>query len=511
MSNHDGSRRRLSCILELESILEDQNLTQDEIFERSVEILPLSMQYPEIACSRIVFEEDLFLSGNFVESRWKLQSDIQLGDTRSGSVEIFYNLEKPKRDEGPFLESERAILDSISTRLGNEIERRRKEESLRIYKCIIDSARESMSFIDKNYRYRALNNAFRIASGPAEEIVGETVRKVFGDDVFENVIKPHLDRCLTGEDVNYQDWFERPGFGERFIDVFYYPFMDQWGSVVGVVALAHDITESKKLEDERKHLLDQVELKNQELEQVIYAASHDLRSPMTNIQGFTNELSYSIDDLKEHLEGSDIDEGDRKRVLKILEEEMPQSMSYIKISISKMDMLLSGLLRLSRLGRAKMESVDLDMNELIRDVVRVLETRAKEKGAVIDVDHLPNCVGDRTQIDQVFSNIIENGLKYLDPSRPGKIHVTGRRETDRVVYCIEDNGIGIEEKDLKKIFHLFSRIDPQDSNGEGLGLTIVRKIIYRHKGEISVESTPGVGSIFYISLPIVNELEEGAY
>ena len=489
----------------------DQSLTQDEVFERTVEILPLSVRYPDVACSRIVFGDDVFLSENFVESRWKLQSDIKPGDMRSGKVEIFYKLERPESDEGPFLESERAILDSISARLGKEMERRGEEESLGIYKIIIDSARESMSFIDRNYRYRALNNAFKIASGPTEDMVGGTVREVFGDHVFENVIRPHLDRCLSGEEVNYQGWFEREGLGERFMDVFYYPYFDNCGSVVGVVALAHDITDSKRLEDEKRHLLEQVELKNQELEHVIYAASHDLRSPMMNIQGFANELSYSIEDLKKHLEGSDLEGTDRKRVLGIIEEEMPQSMSYIKVSISKMDMLLCGLLQLSRLGRAKMEKVELDMNELIWDVVRVLETRAKEKGAVLDVDHLPNCVGDQTQINQVFSNIIENGLKYLDPSRPGKIHITGRRETDQVVYCIEDNGIGIEDKHLNKIFHLFSRIDPQDSSGEGLGLTIVRKIIYRHKGEISVESTPGMGSRFYISLPLVNQLEEGAY
>jgi signal transduction histidine kinase len=100
----------------------------------------------------------------------------------------------------------------------------------------------------------------------------------------------------------------------------------------------------------------------------------------------------------------------------------------------------------------------------------------------------------------MFSNLLNNALKYLDPSRPGKIHITGRQEGDRVIYCVADNGIGIPLKHQKKIFEIFHRLNPEDTIGEGLGLTIVNKIISLHGGDIWIESRPGKGSRFFISL-----------
>ncbi len=392
-----------------------------------------------------------------------------------------------------------------------EDERRRVDDSLNLFKRIIYTAKESMAFIDREYSYKALNNAFGISKGSAAEMIDASVADLFGEEVFKGTIKPNLDRCLAGEDVNYQSWFEFPDLGSRCMDIFYYPHHDSSGSVIGVAAIMHDITESKRLEDERKHLLRQVELKNQELEQVVYATSHDLRSPMVNIQGFSKELQMSLDDLKGILKGLDLDKDSRGGLDKIIEEDIPKSFDYIHVSISKMDLQLKGLLRLSRLGREAVNIVDLDMNRIMSNIKQVLETRTKEKGAKLDIDYLLPCMGDERQINQVFSNLIENSLKYLDPERPGRIRVSGRGEKDRVVYCVEDNGIGIEPKNQKMVFNLFSRIDTKGTSGEGLGLTIVKKIVYRHGGEIWVESKPGSGSRFYVSLPIANKRRNGEY
>ena len=113
---------------------------------------------------------------------------------------------------------------------------------------------------------------------------------------------------------------------------------------------------------------------------------------------------------------------------------------------------------------------------------------------------LPSCFGNDDQITQMFSNLLNNALKYLDPSRPGKIHITGRQEGDRIIYCVADNGIGIPVKYQKRVFEIFHRLNPEDTNGEGLGLTIVSKIIGSHGGDIWIESEPGKGSRFFISL-----------
>jgi signal transduction histidine kinase len=166
-----------------------------------------------------------------------------------------------------------------------------------------------------------------------------------------------------------------------------------------------------------------------------------------------------------------------------------------------MDSLLSGLLRLSRLGRAALNMKQLDMNKLMSDVVASFEFQVKEMGATLEVEELPPCMGDETQINQVFSNLLDNALKFLDPSRPGVIKISGNEEKNQVVYCVKDNGIGIGEKDKETIFEIFRRLNPVDKPGEGLGLTIVRKILDRHEGRIWVESDLGKGSKFFAALP----------
>ena len=126
----------------------------------------------------------------------------------------------------------------------------------------------------------------------------------------------------------------------------------------------------------------------------------------------------------------------------------------------------------------------------------------KQKSVSLTVKKLPACRGDAVGIDQVFTNLIENALKYPDPNRKGSIIITGRVEGNTSVYCVQDNGIGISPDHQHRIFELFHRLNPNDgTEGEGLGLTIVRRILQRQNGDIRVESEPGKGSRFYVSLP----------
>src|SRR5206468_1561602 len=122
------------------------------------------------------------------------------------------------------------------------------------------------------------------------------------------------------------------------------------------------------------------------------------------------------------------------------------------------------------------------------------EFQIKRAGTTLDIDSLPDAVGDATQINQVFSNLLENAVKYLDPKRPGRISVAGRRENNRVTYSVSDNGIGIVAEHQAKVFEIFHRLNPGHSEGEGLGLTIAQRILERHNGQIWLESQPGKGT-----------------
>jgi signal transduction histidine kinase len=131
----------------------------------------------------------------------------------------------------------------------------------------------------------------------------------------------------------------------------------------------------------------------------------------------------------------------------------------------------------------------------------MFEFRLKEGNVKMEVTELPFCMGDEMKLNQVFSNLFENALKYLGNSKPGIIRVSGYKEDGQSVYCIEDNGVGIAPEHIDKIFEIFHQLEPASSSGEGLGLTIVQWILQRHNGKIWIESEPGKGSRFYISLP----------
>jgi len=252
---------------------------------------------------------------------------------------------------------------------------------------------------------------------------------------------------------------------------------------------------------------------NDEIQRFAYIVSHDLRSPLVNIMGFTSELEELRHDIfrriatlarvgtdtpppaegaAPELEGSD----------KQLSDDFGEALGFIKSSIAKMDRLITAILNLTREGRREFVPVRIDTRELIQTIVQTLAHQAAEAGATIRVEPLPTVVSDRLALEQIFSNLIDNAIKYLKPGLPGEIAVRGRTKLGFAIFEITDNGRGIDPKDHQRIFDLFRRAGTQDRPGQGIGLAHVRALVRRLGGTMSVASELDHGSTFTITLPI---------
>lgn len=241
---------------------------------------------------------------------------------------------------------------------------------------------------------------------------------------------------------------------------------------------------------------------NEEIQRFAYIVSHDLRAPLVNVMGYTSELEQAG-----KLLDSEIAKAETKRkvdpaVIAAVREDMPEAVGFIRASTEKMDRLINAILKLSREGRRHLTPESLDMGAIARGIADSVRHQTEEADAEIEIQPLPNLESDRLSIEQIFGNVIDNAVKYLDPARPGRIMVSGERlSTGGVVYRIADNGRGVSERDHERIFELFRRSGRQDRPGEGLGLAFVRNSVRRLGGEITLESELGKGSTFILKFP----------
>jgi signal transduction histidine kinase len=255
---------------------------------------------------------------------------------------------------------------------------------------------------------------------------------------------------------------------------------------------------------------------NDEIQRFAYIVSHDLRSPLVNIMGFTSELEELRGDIFKRIaalaRASDsaplvpagggevelpLDGADKQ-----LSQDFTEALGFIKSSIGKMDRLITAILNLTREGRREFQPVKIDTRELIEGIVATVAHQAAEAEAQIRIEPLPDIVSDRLAMEQIFSNLIDNALKYLKPGVPGDIAIRARTKLGFAIFEIADNGRGIDPKDHQRIFDLFRRAGTQDKPGQGIGLAHVRALVRRLGGTMSVSSELNSGSTFTITLPM---------
>lgn len=259
--------------------------------------------------------------------------------------------------------------------------------------------------------------------------------------------------------------------------------------------------ERKRAKEELNRLNAELIEKNNELKQIMFFASHDMRTPLVNIMGYSDELREIINEVQLVLNEGEIAPSIKNKLGPLFDREIPEAFNFISVSLSKIDSMLNGLLNILRVGRMEIKLSILDMNKLVSQLAETFEYQIKKSGVILELDKLPICLADERQVEQVFSNLLDNALKYLSPERKGLIKITGVKKDGQIVYCIKDNGIGIKEEQQKTISNIFCRLDPSHGRGDGLGLTIVSKILSRLGGKIQLESEPDKGSKFFVSLP----------
>jgi len=275
------------------------------------------------------------------------------------------------------------------------------------------------------------------------------------------------------------------------------------GGVQGCVCMAQDITERKIAEEKLKKYSEELQEINEELKNFTYIVSHDLRAPLINIKGFSEELICGIREIGPVLDKylAEFPEEDRKKFNEVLKKDIPESLAFIGSSVSRMDKLINAILKLSRAGRHRQNPEPVCAADLISEVLKSLAHQVEVRNITVSVGDMPDLVADRTSLEQIFGNLLENAVKYLEPGRPGVITVSAERAGQEIVYRIRDNGRGMAKDDIPKAFDIFRRVGKQDVPGEGMGLAFVKTLVRSLGGRIWCESELGVGTLFSIALP----------
>lgn len=241
----------------------------------------------------------------------------------------------------------------------------------------------------------------------------------------------------------------------------------------------------------------------EELEDIVQAASHDLRQPLVNLLGFGARLEAQCGQLAADLENVELPPAQRQAVAALLHEQIPRALGVVIDGGHCMARLIEGLLEVSRTGRRALQRETLDMAAILREVMQSHAELIREARATVSIaDDLLPCTGDACQLRSLFAALLDNAVKYRDPERALNVGISSSQNADRVIYRVADNGQGIPANQQRDVWGLFRRLAPDGPIvGAGLGLTLAKRIVANHDGRIWLESQPGVGTTLLVELP----------
>jgi PAS domain S-box-containing protein len=371
-------------------------------------------------------------------------------------------------------------------------DRKRAEEALRMsetrYRSLFENMLNGLAYCQMLFEdERPVDFVYLDVNGKFEELTG-----------LVNVVGRRVTEVIPGIRESNPELFEiygrvaSTGLPARF-DAYLEPLGGLWLSVTVFspslgyfVALFENITERKHAEQALARQAEELERSNKELEQFAYIASHDLQEPLRMVSSYTGLLAEDL--------------GDR------LDKTAARHLHYARDGAVRMQQLVNDLLRFSRVSRgADGDRERVDCDRLVEAVTADLQEAIARAGATVTHGRLPTVIGVRTELRQLFANLIGNAVKFHG-SQPVRVHVSAEHSDATWRFAVTDNGIGIDPAQAERIFEVFKRLHARGRYpGTGIGLAICKKVVEHHGGRIWVESTPGAGATFRFTLPAVVE------
>jgi signal transduction histidine kinase len=337
------------------------------------------------------------------------------------------------------------------------------------------SAAEAVDFVFKD-----INRAGEaIGKLQRDEIIGRSVVDVFPGIEDLGLLDVLREVWRTGEPQRHPVSHYQDARVSHWVENYVYKL-----PTGEVVAVYEDVTDQRRAEQERARYAAELQRSNRELQQFAYTVSHDLREPLRMVNGYLRLLE--------------------KRYGEQLDEAAGEFIDFAVDGAARMDGLIQDLLAYARVDTQGKDFVSVDCDEIIQQVLHVLRFRIEDQDAEVTHDVLPTVMGDRTQLVQLFQNLISNALKFQPPDRdaPPKVHVAAEARENMWRFAVQDNGIGIAPEHRDHLFGIFQRLHTRDEyEGSGIGLAICKKIVERHGGRIWLESKVGEGTTFYFTLP----------
>jgi len=329
--------------------------------------------------------------------------------------------------------------------------------------------------------YLACNRNFARDLGiEPEQIAGKTDDDFFPEALAEKHRADDRRIMASGATETIEEEQTRDG-DPRFVRTIKAPFMDQNGTVAGILAISQDITDQRRAEEELARKVETLRRSNSELEHFAYVASHDLQEPLRAVSSYLQLLG--------------------RRYKGTLGPDADEFIGHAVAGAARMKQLICDLLIFSRVGMRGKPAEAADGEIVLATALANLKVAIEESGATVTHDPLPIVWGDRLQLVQLLQNLIENAIKFRG-TKPPTVHVSATRREEEWVFSVRDNGIGIDPQYADRIFGLFQRLHGiGEYPGTGIGLAVAKKIVERHGGRIWVESAEGQGATFYFTVP----------